>query len=55
MTDNHIHVGQFEDVYYNPIEVTDVVMSAGMDGMSFSSISSCIDAIKYSDIEKETA
>jgi len=53
MTDNHIHIGQFKDVYYDPVEVADVVMSAGMEGMSFSSTSSCIDNILYSEIEKE--
>ena len=53
MTDNHIHIGQFQDVYYDPFEITDVVMSAGMEGMSFSSICSCEDNILYSKIEKE--
>lgn len=53
MTDEHIHIGQFEDVYYNPIEIIDVVMSAGIDGISFSSLSSCINNILYSDVEKE--
>ena len=53
MTDNHIHIGQFEDVYYDPVEITDIVMSSGIDGMSFSSTSSCVDNILYSEIEKE--
>jgi len=53
MTDNHIHIGQFYDVYYDPVEITDIVMSADMEGMSFSSTSSCIENILYSEIEKE--
>ncbi|MDR1583032.1 MAG: amidohydrolase family protein [Prevotellaceae bacterium] len=53
MTDSHIHIGQFKDVYYDPIEVTEIVMSAGMEGMSFSSTSSCKDNVLYSEIEKE--
>jgi predicted TIM-barrel fold metal-dependent hydrolase len=53
MTDNHIHIGQFYDVYYDPVEIIDIVMSGGMSGLSFSSTSSCIEGIKYHDIEKE--
>jgi predicted TIM-barrel fold metal-dependent hydrolase len=53
MTDSHIHIGQFYDTYYEPLEVADVVMSAGMDGFSFSTTSSCIDDIQYDYIEKE--
>jgi len=53
MTDNHVHIGQYYDIYYDPLEIMDVVMSAGMEGMSFSSTSSCIENILYSEIEKE--
>jgi predicted TIM-barrel fold metal-dependent hydrolase len=53
MTDNHVHIGQFEDVFYNPLEVADVIMSAGMEGFSFSSTSSCIDDVQYGTVEKE--
>jgi len=55
MRDNHVHIGQFDNVYYEPLEVTEVVMSAGMEGMSFSSTSSCKDNVQYSEIEKEIA
>ena len=53
MRDNHIHVGQFKEIYYDPIEITDIVMSTGMESMAFSSTSSCIDNISYPAIEKE--
>jgi predicted TIM-barrel fold metal-dependent hydrolase len=55
MTDNHVHIGQFEDIYYDPLEIMDIVMSAGMEAMSFSTTSSCKDNILYSEIEKELA
>ena len=53
MTDSHVHIGQYEDRYYDPLEIMDVVISAGMEGVSFSSTSSCIDCILYPEIEKE--
>jgi predicted TIM-barrel fold metal-dependent hydrolase len=55
MTDNHVHIGQFKDIYYDPLEIVDTVMSAGMEGMSFSSTSSCKENIQYQEIEKEIA
>lgn len=53
MRDEHIHIGQFEDVYYDPVEILDIVMSAGMEGMAFSTVTSCVNNIPYTDIEKE--
>jgi len=53
MTDSHVHIGQYEDKYYDPLEVMDIVMSAGMEGMSFSTTSSCKDNILYQEIENE--
>jgi predicted TIM-barrel fold metal-dependent hydrolase len=53
MTDNHIHIGQFEDVYYEPQEITEIVMSAGMEGLAFSSTTSCVENIRYAEVEKE--
>jgi uncharacterized protein len=53
MTDNHVHFGQHEDVYYDPFEIMDIVMSAGMEAMSFSTTSSCIENVLYTEIEKE--
>jgi predicted TIM-barrel fold metal-dependent hydrolase len=53
MTDSHIHIGQFEDVYYDPLEIINIVMSSGMEGLTFSSTSSGRDDVLYSTIEKE--
>lgn len=53
MFDNHVHIGHFNEVYYDGLEVVETVMSAGMDGLSFSSTTSCIDNVWYGDVEKE--
>jgi predicted TIM-barrel fold metal-dependent hydrolase len=53
MTDSHIHIGQYEDVYYDPLEIMDIVMSAGMEAMCFSTTSSCMENILYPEIENE--
>jgi hypothetical protein len=53
MTDSHIHIGQFEDVFYEPLEIANIILSAGMEGFSFSSTSSCIKDVEYSTVEKE--
>jgi hypothetical protein len=54
MTDNHIHIGQFESLYYNAEDVFNAVFSSGkVESLSFSSTSSCINGINYLAIEKE--
>jgi len=54
MTDNHIHIGQFEEVYYPAVEVFEAVFSSGLvDRLVFSSTTSCIDSVKYSKVETE--
>jgi hypothetical protein len=54
MTDNHIHIGQFESVYYNAEDVFNAIFSSGkVESLSFSSTSSCINDINYLAIEKE--
>jgi predicted TIM-barrel fold metal-dependent hydrolase len=51
--DSHTHIGQFEECYYDPLEIVETVMSNGIQRMVFSSTTSCIDNIKYNEIEKE--
>jgi len=51
--DTHIHIGQFNETYYNPLEIAEIVMSSGIQEMSFSSVSSCIKNVQYGQIEKE--
>jgi hypothetical protein len=53
MKDTHIHTGQFEDAYYEPLAVIDIVMASGMEGLSFSSATSCKDDVRYGEVERE--
>jgi hypothetical protein len=53
MTDSHIHIGQFYDTYYDPCEIIRIVMDSGMEGLIFSSTTSCVDNISYTKVERE--
>jgi predicted TIM-barrel fold metal-dependent hydrolase len=53
MKNTHIHIGQFEDAHYEPLEVIDIVMASGMEGLSFSSTTSRKDDVQYREVEKE--
>jgi hypothetical protein len=54
MIDYHVHIGQFEESYYGAGEVFDAVFSNGaVDGLTFSSTSSCVKGAAYSRVEKE--
>jgi predicted TIM-barrel fold metal-dependent hydrolase len=53
MRDEHIHIGKFKESYYEPLEVIQTVMESGMEGLSFSSTTSCSDNILYIEVEKE--
>jgi predicted TIM-barrel fold metal-dependent hydrolase len=56
MTDSHVHIGQYDDAYYDPLEVADIVMSApGMEGFAFSSTTSCAEDVAYIRVEHEIA
>jgi predicted TIM-barrel fold metal-dependent hydrolase len=53
MIDNHIHTGQFEETYYDPIEVIQIVMEFCTEGLCFSSTTTCKDDVSYSEVEDE--
>jgi predicted TIM-barrel fold metal-dependent hydrolase len=53
MIDSHIHIGQFNEMYYEPVEIIDIVMKAGIESVSFSSTTSCKDDVLYAEIEHE--
>jgi len=53
MTDAHIHIGQYEEIYYDGFEIVDIVMSFGMEALSFSSTTSCVCDVNYLEVEKE--
>lgn len=53
MTDNHVHIGQFHEVYYKPLDVLDIVTGAGVEHIVYSSTTSGKDGIYYKEIESE--
>jgi uncharacterized protein len=53
MIDNHIHIGQFNEIYYDPIEVIQIVMENCTEGLCFSSVTTCKDDVAYSEVENE--
>lgn len=59
MTDHHVHIGQFNEVYYDALEVFNAIESnfptTGLSEVYFSSTSSCRDDVELSKIEEETA
>ena len=59
MTDHHIHIGQFNELYYDALEIFEVIEEIGamhgIDEARFSSTSSCRDDVELLKIEEETA
>ena len=53
MVDTHVHIGQFNEIYYNPVEVIQIVMEKCIDGLCFSSTTTCMEDIAYSRVENE--
>ena len=54
MIDSHIHIGQFYEEYYDPIMILDIIFNSGrIDGVVYSSTSSCIPDVKYDCVRKE--
>lgn len=59
MTDYHIHIGQFNDVYYDALEIFSVIESCsektGIDKINYSTTSTCRDDVELEKIEEEIA
>lgn len=59
MTDCHIHIGQFNEVYYDALEVFNAIEAnfsmTDVSEVHFSSTSSCRNDVELSKIEEETA
>lgn len=57
MTDHHIHIGQFNQIYYDPIEVFEAIESTYdetlVSEIYYSSTSSCRDDVELFRIEEE--
>ncbi|MDR2194714.1 MAG: amidohydrolase family protein [Treponema sp.] len=53
MIDYHVHIGQFEEVYYDPLEILQIVADSGVSGCAYSSTTSGKEGITYGEIRKE--
>jgi len=53
LTDNHVHIGQWNDIYYCPLEILQIVAEQGIKSCVYSSTTSGVKNLKYSRIEKE--
>lgn len=40
--DYHVHIGQFQNVYYNPYKIVDILLNCGTIGAYVSSTTSCV-------------
>jgi len=54
VTDIHIHIGQFNEIYYDANEVFDAVFACdSIDHLFFSSTTSCVEGVLYNIVAKE--
>lgn len=53
ITDSHIHIGQWLDTYYCPLEILRIVAEQGVKSCAYSSTTSGEKNLRYSKIEKE--
>lgn len=58
MTDRHIHIGQFNEIYFDPLEIFEIIESTSrkthITEVHYSSTSSCRDDVELLKIEEET-
>lgn len=58
MTDFHVHIGQFNEAYFDALEIFNAIESTfektGVSEIYYSSLSSCRDDVELSKIEEET-
>ncbi|MDR0710174.1 MAG: amidohydrolase family protein [Spirochaetaceae bacterium] len=53
--DNHLHIGQFCETYYDPLEILRIVAEAGITDAVYSSTTSGKDDVCYTEVEREIA
>ena len=53
MTDFHIHIGQYKEVYYKPVDILQIVTEAGVGRVMYSSTTSCRDDVHYKEVKRE--
>jgi predicted TIM-barrel fold metal-dependent hydrolase len=51
--DNHLHIGQFYEIYYEPLEVLRIVTGAGITDAVYSSTTSAKEGVRYREVERE--
>lgn len=52
-SDSHTHIGQFHEVYYEPLEILWSILEQGVTNCAYSSTTTGEANVKYSKIEKE--
>ena len=55
MIDTHLHIGQFMEARYDPAEILDIVLEAGVNRGMYSSTTSAEDGVHYRQVEREIA
>lgn len=59
MLDHHIHIGQFNEIYYDALEIFEIIEKVGsqfgINEIHYSSTSSCRDDVELKKIEEEIA
>jgi predicted TIM-barrel fold metal-dependent hydrolase len=53
MIDAHVHIGQFNQIWYDPDLVIKTVLQAGVERIVFTSTTSCKENVRYTEVEKE--
>ena len=53
MIDNHIHIGQYEEIYYEPLKILSIVKEKGITEAGYSSITSGKEDVNYNEIYSE--
>jgi predicted TIM-barrel fold metal-dependent hydrolase len=53
--DNHLHIGQFYEAYYEPLEVLRIAAEAGITDAVYSSTTSAKEGVCYREVEREIA
>jgi predicted TIM-barrel fold metal-dependent hydrolase len=53
MIDAHIHIGQFKQMWYEPVLVIRTALQAGVEKIVFCSTTACGENVSYAEVEKE--
>jgi predicted TIM-barrel fold metal-dependent hydrolase len=51
--DNHLHIGQFYEAWYDPLEVLRIAAEAGVKEAVYSSTTSAKEDVRYREVERE--